>query len=84
MSLRETTMKLKDEIIARKSYVLASSIYKFELELSDSPHEEGNMIHCMDRSVPNTKNMPFARQDAIIPGSETIEKFVPVALLEKA
>lgn len=49
-------------------------VYKFESELSDRLHEEGNGIHYMDQSVPKTKNMPFA-QDTIIPGSETIDKF---------
>lgn len=58
-------------------------VYKFESELPDRLREEGNVIHYMDQSVPKTKNMPFAQEDTIIPGSETIEKLVPVALLEK-
>lgn len=58
-------------------------VYKFESELPDKLHKEGNVIHYMDQSVPKTKNMPFAQEDTIIPGSETIEKLVPVALLEK-
>lgn len=58
-------------------------VHKFESELSDRLYEEGNVIHYIDQSVPKTKNMPFAQEDTIIPGSETIEKLVPVALLEK-
>lgn len=52
-------------------------VYKFESEFSDRLREEGNVIHYMDQSVPKTKNMPFVREDTILPGSEIIEKLVP-------
>lgn len=58
-------------------------VYKFESEFSDRLREKGNVIHYMDQSVPKTKNMPFVREDTILPGSEIIEKLVPVALLQK-
>lgn len=77
-------MKLRETKSLQGSFIyLPEVICKLKSELSDRLHEEGNIIHYISCSVFKTKNNPFARGDIIIPGYETAEKFVPVALLKK-
>lgn len=63
MSLKQYTVKLGEAKFLHGSFTCLPEVScKFESEFSDRLHEEGNMIHYTNCSVPKTKNNPFAQE----------------------
>lgn len=63
MSLRKSTLKLRERKFLQENLIYLPKVgYKFEFELSDRLHKEGNMILDMNCSVPKTKKKPFAQE----------------------
>lgn len=85
MSLRENTVKLRETKFLQGSVIyLPEIICKFKSDLPDRLQEERNITISSIALSSKQRTIHLPRGDKIMPGQETTEEHVTVALLEKA